>query len=501
MEISLISPYGNLDNVGIRSISSYLKSKGYKVNLIFLPYETDKGQAMRYDFEYSNDVLNQLTKICKNSSLIGITVMANYTEKCRRITQKLKAGTNALIAWGGIHPTLCPEDCIDSADLVCMGEGEETFLELAQAIEKNKPIEHIKGIVYKKASGLVRTELRELVHDLDKYPDPDYTDFSAHYVLKQGSIVKLTKEIYKDMMWVEHGRRKFMVFTTRGCPHNCTFCCNSTLVKVYKGKGNYIRKRSIEKVIKELENIRKEFPFIEYIGIGDEVFLVRTQEEIDEFSRKYKSRINLPLQCEFSPMTITESKFKAMMNAGLVAVQMGIQSGSDHVNFRLYERYQTQDIVLNAARIIDKYKSRLEFYCYHFIICNPLESNKTRVETINFMFRLPDGFLATYFPLIFYPGAKLTEQAKAKKLISKDDFHYTDAWNVRMWKHAHYPDYLIKILSFLRNRKVLSGESLRTNIALAITTNPYIVGVLDNKLVLNTLYNVFLAYSRYVHTF
>ena len=63
MEVTLISPYGNLDNIGIRGISSYLKSKGFSVNLVFLPYETDEGQAMRYDLEYSNQVLQQLAEL------------------------------------------------------------------------------------------------------------------------------------------------------------------------------------------------------------------------------------------------------------------------------------------------------------------------------------------------------------------------------------------------------------------------------------------------------
>src|SRR3989344_2279751 len=99
MEVTLISPYGNLDNIGIRSISAYLKSKGHTVNLVFLPYETDEGHSMRYDFEYSEEVLSQLTDICKSSRLVGITVMANYAERCKKMTQWIREKTNAKVMW------------------------------------------------------------------------------------------------------------------------------------------------------------------------------------------------------------------------------------------------------------------------------------------------------------------------------------------------------------------------------------------------------------------
>ncbi|HLC63395.1 MAG TPA: radical SAM protein [Candidatus Nanoarchaeia archaeon] len=501
MEVTLISPYGNLDNIGIRGISSYLKSKGFSVNLVFLPYETDEGQAMRYDLEYSNQVLQQLAELCKNSNLIGITVMANYAERCKKMTKILKEKTSALVVWGGIHPTFCPKECASIADVVCVGEGEDTFLELCNLINEKKSFDNVKGIAFMKNNQYNENEVRELTYDLDVYPDADYLDMSRHYVLKNNKIVKLTKEIYKNMMWVEGGRRKFMTFTTRGCPHRCTFCCNSTLVKIFKGKGNFIRKRSIERVIKEMENIKEHFPFVEYIGIGDEVFFVRSDDEIREFSEKYKSRINLPLQCEFSPMTVTDSKFKAMIDCGLVAVQMGVQSGSDELNFKMYERYQTQDTVLKAAKIIDRYKDHLDFYCYHFIIGNPLESNKSKIETIKFMFKLPDGFLASFFPLVFYPGAKLTEEARKKGLIKEDDFHYTDGWNVRRWKHMGYLDYLIKVLVFLRNRGVLTHDKKRTQTVLNLTTNNIIVKLCSNKVFLTPVYGFFLMYSRFVHTF
>ena len=501
MEVTLISPYGNLDNIGIRSISAYLKSKGHTVNLVFLPYETDEGHSMRYDFEYSEEVLSQLTDICKSSRLVGITVMANYAERCKKMTQWIREKTNAKVMWGGIHPTFCPEECADITDLVCVGEGEDTFLEVCEALEKGTACNEVKGLVFKENEEYIHTGIRELVHDLDVFPDADYFDMSHHYVLQDGKITQLTKEIYKSMMWVEDGKRKFMTFTTRGCPHKCTFCCNSTLVKIYQGKGAFIRKRSVERVIRELENVKREFPFVDYIGIGDEVFLVRTENEIQEFSEKYKQRIGLPLQCEFSPMMTTESKVKALVDAGMVAIQMGIQSGSNEGNFDMYERYQSQETVMKAATIIDKYKDKLNFYCYHVIIGNPLESNKTKAETIRFLFTLPDGFLASFFPIVFYPGAKLTEEARQKGLISEDDFHYTDGWNVRRWKHMGYLDYMIKILTGLRNRGVLKQNKPWTKMVVNMTTNNVVTGMLDNKFFLKPLYGAFLMYSRYVNTF
>src|SRR3989344_1615036 len=437
MDVTLISPFGNLDNVGIRSISSYLKSNKFDVNLVFMPSEgaTDISKHMDFADYYSSKVLDQVAETCKKSKLIGITVMANYVPRVTKLTNDLrKRGVKALIIWGGMHPTLCPEDCVNVADAACVGEGEETFLELAKALRDNKGYENVPGLAFLKDNKFMKNSVGELPYDLDIYPDPDYRDMSKHYVLRNNSIVKFTKELYNEMMWVDHGYKKFMLFTTRGCPHRCTFCCNSSLVKIFEGKGRFIRKRSVERVIREMENIKKEFPFIQLFGLGDEVFFVRSLDELKEFSEKYKARINMPLQCEFSPMTVTEDKFKLMVDCGLVGVQMGVQSGSDKTNFDLYERYQTRETVRKAAEIIAKHDDKLKFYCYHFIIGNPLEGYQDKVDTIKFYFELPGEFLALLIPLIFYPGAKLTKEAMEKKLIDEDDFHYTQGWNVRQYR-------------------------------------------------------------------
>ena len=104
--ITFIIPCSNIVCFGVRSISSYLKANNYKTQIVFLPVKHNK-----FDIIYSKRVLNQLAEITRDSELIGLSVMANYFLYAQQITKVLKEKTKAHIIWGGIHPTLAPQDC------------------------------------------------------------------------------------------------------------------------------------------------------------------------------------------------------------------------------------------------------------------------------------------------------------------------------------------------------------------------------------------------------
>jgi len=99
IKITLISPYDLNVAYGLRKLSSYLKSKGHKVNLVFLSPGTYK---QNYDEKYNKNILKDLMQICKDSKLIGISLMTNYFMKSVQITQYLKHHLKIPIMWGGV---------------------------------------------------------------------------------------------------------------------------------------------------------------------------------------------------------------------------------------------------------------------------------------------------------------------------------------------------------------------------------------------------------------
>src|SRR3989338_6656596 len=104
MKITLISPYPDITNFGIRTISSFLKRNGDKI--VF--------NTQRYD----DNVLDEVVSLCKGSNLIGITLMTNFFDGAVQITKKIKGSIDVPIIWGGVHPTIRQEESLKYADMV-----------------------------------------------------------------------------------------------------------------------------------------------------------------------------------------------------------------------------------------------------------------------------------------------------------------------------------------------------------------------------------------------
>ncbi len=141
MKISLISMFPGIHDFGLRTISACLKQAGHDVDLFFLMAE--------FHHKYSETAMNNLVKLTKESDLVGISVMTNFFDNAIQITQKLKNYYNIPILWGGIHPTIRPEESLDYADMICIGEGEETLIELADKIQNKQYYYDVKGMGFK----------------------------------------------------------------------------------------------------------------------------------------------------------------------------------------------------------------------------------------------------------------------------------------------------------------------------------------------------------------
>ena len=138
MRISLLSIFPDIQSYGIRSISACLKKEGHNVDLIFLPKP--------FTEKYENKTMDDLVKLTKGSDLIGITLMSNFWDNAIQITNKIKENYPTPVIWGGTHPTIRPEECLDHADMVCVGEGEETLIELTRKIQNEQYYYDTKGM-------------------------------------------------------------------------------------------------------------------------------------------------------------------------------------------------------------------------------------------------------------------------------------------------------------------------------------------------------------------
>ena len=184
MKVVLISPYSNIEATGLRILSACLKRLGFPTQMLFLP-DLDEAMAHHhYDQRRINEsIFQQVIELCDDAGMVGITVMTPSFGVARDITEALHSSLSVPVIWGGIHPTLRPEECLRYADLVCMGEGEQSIVEVAQFLERGQEVRGIPNLAYlDDAGGMCINPARPLESDLDQLPTPDY-DYDDHYVL------------------------------------------------------------------------------------------------------------------------------------------------------------------------------------------------------------------------------------------------------------------------------------------------------------------------------
>ena len=183
----------------------------------------------------------------------------------------------------------------------------------------------------------------------------------------------------------------------------------------------------------------------------------------------YKEQIGLPFSAFCSPSTISEQKLGYLVEAGLVRVSMGIQSGSDRV-LDSYQRHVSKDQVLNAARIIHKFSDRLQPPRYDIITDNPWETDEDRIATLALLQELPRPFRVLSHSLTFFPGTQLHERARAEGLISdereqvlKKNFWVTGATYYNLLHYCYtlgFPRWVMAVLTHRRVYRLLSSPWL-----------------------------------------
>jgi len=305
----------------------------------------------------------------------------------------------------------------------------------------------VNNIWYKQNGNIVRTPLRPLVANLDRFPYPDY-DLQDHFVLHQGKIQPMTEELlYYYLRW-PYGSDQEPMYTTlmsRGCTWNCTYCNNNAMRIVYKNDWK-VRRRSVTNFISELTNIVTRFPKIKWIKIEDDVFL-DDLDTLRKFSHLYKQNLSTPLWVTgFQPSMVTEEKVALLVDSGMKRVRMGVQTGSIDIMHYIYKRPGNIDQIRKAFQVFQKYKDQLDPPLYDLIIDNPWETEEDQLKTLELLLAIPKPFQLILFSLTFYPGTALYDRAKVEGILLDEIGDVYDKNYLEM-KHT-YINYLIKLMQF-----------------------------------------------------
>ncbi len=438
-------------NLGVMSLSAYLKKHGHPCELLIENAEKD----------FFGEIKTIKPGLIAFSCTTGIHTWAIKT------AAKIKRMMDVPIIMGGHHPTFYPEVINSSPiDIICKGDGEEAILELVEKMEKNKSITGIKNLyVKKKDKGKEKVyvnPLGNLVENLDNLPVLDRSLYKRYpFIMRQGN---------------------YRTITGRGCPYNCTFCFNKSIKEMYAGKGRYVRRRSISNVIEELVWAKNNFK-ISSIDFQDDTFVYDFKNWLEPFLKEYKEKINLPFTCCVRANLIDEELARALKRYGCHSVKMGIESGNDYLNNQVLGKNLTKKQIADAVRYLKQASLKIEVFN---IIGVPEESLATALETWEFNIQLGVDF-ARCSLLQPYPKTQIEQYAKDKGYLDKN-------FNLDTFENSYFIDTPIK----LKNKKEIINIQRLFNVGVRF---PFLFPLLKmmiklpNNLFFDTIFKIDYAFS------
>ncbi|MBF0312901.1 MAG: B12-binding domain-containing radical SAM protein [Oligoflexia bacterium] len=478
MKKVIIISYAQPLLLGSRLVSSLLKKHSHEVTLLNLNH-----YHFLIEKVFSDDFIRKLALFCQDFDAICFSFMTQESSLLIPLVVELRKILPKLYVFGGIHPTHNPLECLDYADVVFLGESEYSFL---QAIENDfSNLHELDNVGYKDEFGKkIINKIASLKNNLNELPYPDYSIENKYVVSADNTIIPVTREMQKEFFkqsGAYYGNfYSYTTLTSRGCPHKCSYCANLNEIREH-GFVPKLRFRSVENIIRELEEIRALYPEINFFLFYDDNFASRKDEEILEFCREYKKRINAPFAILVSPRFVSDFKLSHLVDAGLRHLQMGIQSGSDEINRSVFLRNISGKQTIQAIQIINKYKKYFTPW-YDFITDIPYDTLQSKRETIRLLSKIPKPFKLQIFSLVLFPSTSLYNRIKEEmphllykysgenktmsKLNNLNDLNYYDTV---LLVAAYTPNIVLRILSskvmfFLFDRKFFSPV-MKTTIA------------------------------------
>ena len=301
---------------------------------------------------------------------------------------------------GGPEPSFSPERFGETGmDAYCVGEGEGPWKDFLIAIDEGRSYHDIPNLITDKGVNPVRS----LVADLDELPMPDRDLTIANSYLRHTS--------------------KKTFYLTRGCPFKCTYCYNSMYHEMYKGKGKFVRRFSVDRMIAEMKDVKSKYK-MDFIRIGDDLFAIKVDDWIEEFADKYSREIGVPFTCYLRLDLVGHRLLKALKKAGCYSVKLSLDSVNEDVRNNILKRGAGRgrdlEMLVKNVRLFREYGINT---WVNYMLAVPGTSMQDDIDTIHFS-RKAKVTLPHYSMLVPTKGTEIYDYCVENKLI--DPRHFND---------------------------------------------------------------------------
>lgn len=296
-EQKIMRPYPPL---GILYISSYLTSKGIE-NTVFDTTFSSVSEFKNYILQERPAVIAFYTNLMTKLSVLQLIAFIK-NEACCQHTK---------IVLGGPDVTHnCDKYLLNGADVIVIGEGEQTMAELVPALKSDTDLSLIDGIAFfNHQQTLIKTKGREKMKSLEDLPSPNRAAIPV--------------DKYLETWKTYHGKSSMTVSTQRGCPYTCKWCSTA----VY---GQSYRRRPAKKVAEELKLLKDTYK-PDAIWFVDDVFTV-SHRWLQEFHDEViKQNAVIPFECITRAERLNDDVLALLKSAGCFRIWIGAESGSQDI--------------------------------------------------------------------------------------------------------------------------------------------------------------------------
>lgn len=375
---------------GLATVAAVLRNNGFEVEIFDI-------NALRPGKDEIISTLNN-----KSWDIAGVSgLITTYKFQIWIIDLLKKIRPQAPVVSGGGLATSVPDLLFNktAADIVIIGEGEQTMLALCLAMKAGKDLSSVQGIGYRENEQIAFTPKIENIKDIDSIPFPAWDLLPVEIYLNNtiwGDAANNSSGFRNDVTI----KRSMNIISSRGCPFSCNYCYHLF------GRSDY-RFRSAQNVIDEIEILVDKYN-VDFIGFVDDNMMASEKRLLEFCDLMEKKQFPVTWGCHGRVSSAKPGILERMAATGCIWIGYGIESGSQ----KILDAMNKKTTVKRARQaIIDTRRAGI-FPNTTFIFGYPGETRETVQETIDFKREL--GIDCGSFFATPYPGAPLYEEARPR---------------------------------------------------------------------------------------